>query len=443
MKQTFSLPCPRFLSGAALIILLTALPVACAESPAAFHIEAAQGYMAGNQWDYANFEWRAALEADPNSLEANLGYAKSLMQAGLHQQALDHLVSARGLVQDKQLDLLLAEAYAKSGYKKEAERIYRDVLNRSPYDAQAFGRLTALAKGMSTDEQAGLKPFLQQYARQAEQKALAALARKDYTEAARYYELFSAYSRKTGVLNDYGVIQLLAGNRKIAGRQLSSLSAKHEMWQVRANKALSDLSLGKIRDAREAMEQAIGLCKDGKAKARLYNNLGYIYEQSAKPVQARYAYEHALQLDPTFTKARMNLAYIFLQAEEHERAIEIYKQVLKRDQHNADAWNQLGFAYELRHDAKPAIKAYERAIAVDPNSKEAYFNLGTLYKKQNKVEASNEIIKRMMERQFNSLEASTGKAPAGRDERRAEGADAERQPKLLKYVDVFTTRVKV
>lgn len=63
------------------------------------------------------------------------------------------------------------------------------------------------------------------------------------------------------------------------------------------------------RNADYASEAALweDTARKSPDKARVHNNLGYAYQQAGRLAEAKLAYQHAIELDPDYWKARINL----------------------------------------------------------------------------------------------------------------------------------------
>lgn len=400
---------------------------------------AAQGYMNARQWDYASHEWRSLLVKDPANLQAYLGLASVLEQSGLLNDAVETLENARNLVKSPQLDLALAGYYMKQSVNPkrygQAAAIYRDLLAQDPENVEAYRQLKATQFHLPESEQGVVKNLLAQLGEQALTKGQKAFQEGQYQDAAKYYELVTQYQSKLKYYNDYAVALLLSGNPGRAEQILAMLKSQAESWKTYANSGLVSLAMGKAYQAAQEMEKAIGHCSDASQKARLYNNLGYVYEAGRKRTKARFAYEKAIALDPKLMKARLNLGYIYQREREFDNAVKLYKEMVDLNPLNADAWNQLGFSYELKHQPKPALSAYKKALSLNPLHKEAYYNLGTLYKKMNKLDKAAEAFKAMTDIEFQELEkvSSTKATPVPTGGKPPESKKSE----LFKYVDLF------
>ncbi|HEY9687809.1 MAG TPA: tetratricopeptide repeat protein [Coleofasciculaceae cyanobacterium] len=391
--------------------------------------DVALDYMQNERWDFASYEWRKVLELEPDNIEAHLGLARSLAQGGFIQEAITHLKETRPRIEDPRLDLEQARLHAEAGQTDSAIRLYLSLLNKNPFHVEAFKGMMALEMRFPEDQARTLSDMLEKRAKEAENRANKAFATGSYQQAVPYYELAAAYNQKGTLHNKYALALLLSGDGEEAGEEFIRLNKIHRRWELHGNAALALLSQDETHAARKELEKAIQMAKEPSDRAKLYNLLGYVCESANRVADARYAYAHAIELDPALDKARMNLAYIYLQDYRYEKAINLYQEVLARSPQRSDVWTTLGFAYELQQEPRKAKAAYEKAIALDPGYKEAYRNLATMYDKLGKKEKADLTLKRMMSRQYAKLEG-VSKQPS------AQPAQAQEHP-LFQFVDVF------
>ena len=83
-------------------------------------------------------------------------------------------------------------------------------------------------------------------------------------------------------------------------------------WLVGALTALVLFELGFATVQRNRVYgSAVAFWEDAAMKSpdkpRVANNLGYAYQQAGRPAQSKLAYQHAIELDPGYWKARINL----------------------------------------------------------------------------------------------------------------------------------------
>ena len=100
--------------------------------------------------------------------------------------------------------------------------------------------------------------------------------------------------------------------------------------------------------------------------AERFNDLGNLLLLGGRVEDAREAYEEAIGLDPELVSAHFNLALLLQQENERRQALRHLREVIERDPEHARAWFQIGFLHELAGAQGPAVRAYARAFALDP-----------------------------------------------------------------------------
>ena len=96
------------------------------------------------------------------------------------------------------------------------------------------------------------------------------------------------------------------------------------------------------------------------------NNLGLLYTELKKPMEAKASFEQAIRMAPTYTYAIYNLATL-LQDEfrQYDDSLTLYAQVLHINPIDADAEANIGVLYQYHLDTPAdARKHYERAIDI-------------------------------------------------------------------------------
>ncbi len=413
----------RFLLG----ILLTGL---MGFSPATAqvanrHVQAAQDYMRAGQWDYASYEWRSALAANPHDAAIYEGLAQCLLKSGLTGEAVNLLRSLPAGIDNANLALLFAEAQQRSGNTRQAVETYLSILKKYPTSPVAYRQLKATAATLSGPDKQDLNRRLLEIVQDARSRGDALYAQKRYHQAVPYYRMVLNHTSRVKDANNLGLSLLLSGQRQEAARVFDTIVPSTKNWRFISNAALAQLAVGKPYQARMLVQKAIAMCPDNEGKAYLYNHLGYIYEVSKKYAQARFTYEKALSLKQDYRKARMNQAYIFRKDGLFGEALAVYKTMLKTEPNNAELWNQVGYAQEMQHAYGAAFKSYRKALALDPRLKEAHLNLAMLYKKTGEKDKAEDSLRQVMEIEFQEAERSGGKVQSAT------------VPSLTDYVEIF------
>lgn len=90
-------------------------------------------------------------------------------------------------------------------------------------------------------------------------------------------------------------------------------------------------------------------------------NLGCLYQEAKKPVQAEAHYRAAMQHAPADPIPHFNLAALFDDLGRSDEAIRSYRQAIDRDPDCADAHYNLGLLYEKLGKRSEAIKHLSKA----------------------------------------------------------------------------------
>jgi tetratricopeptide (TPR) repeat protein len=428
--------------ASALVLTLTAFSIMTtlpAVADPAASLNSARAAMELKDWSTANYEWRQVLVAAPDHIEAKVGLAQSLFNTNFYDESISILESIPENKRPLVASLGLARTYAATKDYLKSRNVYIEILKKDPYQANAFLELKALEPKLPPAERKALESSLFKVANMAKVKGNQALEKAQYKDAARYYEVAAAQLKTVGLVNDYGIILLLAGQYDEAHQQFLLLRNKNKMGfsEVNSNASIASLSVGKLAEAKKEILDAIQQAPTDKLKAELYNNMGFILEMSGKRTDAKFAYLHALDLDPQLGTARKNLAFVLQANQEYDEAIKQYQQILKRTPQDVELWNRLGFVYELQYKSRPALSAYKNAIQAAPKYKDSYYNLAMLYKKMNRFKDANNTLQRYMEISYAEIEA----APKVASEPVPQGAAAEKNP--LKYVVLFPSNPNV
>jgi DNA-binding transcriptional MerR regulator len=103
--------------------------------------------------------------------------------------------------------------------------------------------------------------------------------------------------------------------------------------------------------------------------------------EETSPLEARAAYHHAIDLDPSSVLARINLGRL-LHAEANLVGAEAhFREAVRHDPSCALAWYNLGVVLEDLERGEDALPCYEHAIHADGTLADAHWNLSLLYER--------------------------------------------------------------
>jgi len=318
----------------------------------------------------------------------------------------------------------LALHHHQAGNLRQAEQLYRQILQADPDNADAHHLLGALAYQLGRHEQAmasigqalTLKPGVAAYhsnlglARQALGQMDEALA--CFQEALRLQpDSPVAHSNLANALlrqgkPDEAVIhyrQALRLRPNFADAHCGlglALAAQGDMDQAvfhyrqaiglnpdfaeaHNNLANALLSQGKLDEAVIECRQALRVRPD---YAEAHNNLGNALQKQGQLEEAVTHFHQALRLRPDFPEAHNNLANVLKIQGSVEEAMTHCYQALRLQPDSAEAHNTLGNALVSQGQAEEAVTHFEEALRLRPGFAEAHNNLGIALMSQGKQE---------------------------------------------------------
>jgi len=110
--------------------------------------------------------------------------------------------------------------------------------------------------------------------------------------------------------------------------------------------------------------------------AAAYNDLGTTLKNQKKINAAIECYQHAILHDPDFLDAYFNLGIAYSEQNNFDAAIAAYQRALQLDPDDAEIYNNLGDALKDQGHLDKAIEKFERAVQLKPDYAGAYYNLG-------------------------------------------------------------------
>jgi tetratricopeptide (TPR) repeat protein len=112
---------------------------------------------------------------------------------------------------------------------------------------------------------------------------------------------------------------------------------------------------------------------------------------------AEYAFERALELDPTHVKSHINLTRVLLETNRPDYALVQAGEALDIDPESGEALRLRGVSYHRLGKNEEAIDAYRRAISIDENDAWSMNNLGLLFIEEGRVDEALPALARAVE----------------------------------------------
>lgn len=226
-----------------------------------------------------------------------------------------------------------AQMYHQAGRLDDAEREYRQLLERIPAQPDALHGLGLLL-----------------YRRGNLRDALARLAQARAADARNPVYCFNhgVVLQRAGLLSD----AVDAYNRAI---QLNPRSI-----DPRTNLGHVYKELGRLSEAQATYEQVLTLNPD---HAEGHNNLGVLLKEQGRLDAAADAYRKAIALKPTHAEAHNNLGLVLLEQGHVDEAIRCFERSLQAHPGYGTALYNLGIAWIWREDSPNAIRCFAETAA--------------------------------------------------------------------------------
>jgi len=239
--------------------------------------------------------------------------------------------------------------YHQAGNLVEAERLYRQILNKQPNHIDANHLLGVLA------HQVG-----------------------NYGVAIAYIEkAIKLNPRNPDFYGNLGEVYRKSGNFTEAIAQYQNA------LKLQPQNGKTHYNLGNALQAQGLWEQAIAQYQKAITLipnlAQGHHNLGFLYFQNGEITEAIAAYRNALKIDPNYVQALHSLGNALQKSGEILAALDIYMKALEIAPNSAEIYNDLGNALQANYDFDRAIAIYQKAIELKPDLAEAHYNLGNAY----------------------------------------------------------------
>ena len=133
--------------------------------------------------------------------------------------------------------------------------------------------------------------------------------------------------------------------------------------------------------AADILTELVDSTKDNRERALLYHELGDLYQQDDRPLDARGAYEEALKYDPDYWITLNNLAYVLSEdLSETELALEYAgRAVAARD--TPDTHDTLGWIHVKLGNPTLAIASLRETVRRGSGDPSHYYHLGEAYRR--------------------------------------------------------------
>jgi len=273
-----------------------------------------------------------------------------------------------------------AEHY-RAGRLREAESLYRAVLDQHPDNVDAIQGLAALCHQRGRPEEA-LALFRRAIAldpdsRVADRQLGRLLEQRgDWVGAAICYRR-AARLRPLDAAAQADLARTLAGQGEVAEaighyRRAAALAPGEAWTHIALGNAL--LGEGAVSDAAASYERALAISPD---LAEAHSNQGEALRRMGRLGEAVTACERALVLKPELAEAHNNLGNALREEGRLAPAISHYEQALRLKPDWPEVHNNFAIALQEQGRAAEALEHYERALSLNSGLAEVHQNLGS------------------------------------------------------------------
>ena len=307
-------------------------------------------------------EYRAAIDADPNSAYLTSGLAELYNKIG---RIRDAVVEAQDLIKRNPNNL-------------EARRLLGRIYLRSLGDMQAGGGSESV-----------LKLAIEQYEQIIR---LQPDSMDDHLLLGRLYRLN----------ND---LQKAESEFKIAVK-----------LQPDSEEAVTTLAYlyNELGDTTRAA-QVLSSIPNAARSAKLYSALGYTYEQQKQYKNAVEAYRHAIELDRDNLDAIRGLAQNLLNDGQADAALEQYKVIADANPEDAQTYVRIAEIYRKQGKFDLALEHLKKAESMVQDSVEVPYNIAAIYQAQGRFDEAIPIMRDLLKKS----EKADGKYSNGEKSNRA------------------------
>jgi predicted O-linked N-acetylglucosamine transferase (SPINDLY family) len=285
-----------------------------------------------------------------------------------------------------------ASSFHRTGNIKEAETIYKKIINESPNSFEANHALGAINLQLRNYKESiswTKKAININSKHHAPYNNLGA----SYLALEEFYNAISAFSEAIKIKPDYAqAYNSLGITYKKLEQYDNAIINYNKAIKLKPDYAEVYNSLGIVLiEKKEFKLSEVNFNKAIKLKpnyTEVYSNLGFLYLKLKKYDQAIDYCNKALKLNPHYTQTYLILGAIYFDLEKFEKALNNYNEAIKIKPDHADAYNDISMVYKVLKKYETSIEYLNKAIKIKSDHNLAYNNLGLVYLDLKKFEES-------------------------------------------------------
>ena len=293
---------------------------------------------------------------------------------------------------DQGKDIQQALKLIHEGKLKEAEFIYRKLIQEGVRDEVIFSNLAAIC------------------GTQGKKQEMVELLKEALSINPNYPE----------ALNNLGTV--LQEQRNLKG----AIASYRKALSIKSNYPDVLNNLGNAMQEQGDLESAITFYRKALSIKPNYpealNNLGTILKEQRDLEGAIASYKKALSIKPNYPNALNNLGNALQEQQDLEGAITSYRKALSIKPNYPEALSNLGNVLQEQEDLEGAITSYKKALSINPNYPEALSNLGYILQEQGNLEGAITSYRKALSIKSNYLDALNNLGGALQEQGDLEGA---------------------
>lgn len=294
----------------------------------------------------------------------------------------------------------LAFRHHQAGQLREAEAIYRGILQREPEHVDALHLLGLVAYQVRRYDLA--IDLIAKAVRLSGDRALFhGNLGEAYRSAGKLGEAEQHLRRALQLDPNLPDVYSNLGNvLRATDRPDEAIAAFRQALRLKASFPEAHNNLGTVLqmqgDLAGAVSQYEHALRLNPRYAQAHNNLGTARTELGQAVEAIASFRQALAIMPHYDEAVVNLAAALQSQHQFAEAESLLREVLARNPSSSAAWIGLGTLLKENRRYEEAIDSLNRALAIDPASHEAHYNLGTVYHVQQQWGPAGEAYQRAL-----------------------------------------------
>lgn len=286
------------------------------------------------------------------------------------------------------------------GYLPEAEMLCREILGRSPRNADAMNMLGVLC-AQRGDGNSAVEWIGKAVAIDSRSAAYRFNLGKTLLQLKRAREACEALERAASLdshyadaRNELGLARAEAGSFEAAETAFrEALSLQPDYWEAHSNLGLLLHRLGRGEEAVLSLRRALDI---EPRSAEVLKNLGMVLRAQGQPEEAVKAYRGALDLNRGEPGILNNLGNALAHLARNEEAAECFRDAVAAAPDFADAYYNWGSLEARVGRFQQAAGKFRAALAIDPHLAEAESALASALLDLGRIEDAVEACKRVL-----------------------------------------------